>query len=73
MINYARLHKALEQKTIHTRQMVNRYNLDSRQVDCLLKKEPLSLSTVKTFSRIFGCTEEEALKQATETELESDN
>jgi hypothetical protein len=73
MINYVQLHKALEQKTIYTRQMVNRYNLDSRQVDCLLKKGPLSLSTVKTFGQILGCTEEEALKKVSEIELESDN
>ena len=70
MINYVQLHKALEQKTIYTRQMASHYNLDSRQVDCLLKKGPLSLSTVKTFGQIWG---EEALKKASEIELESDN
>lgn len=73
MINYAQLHKVLEQKTIYTRQMGDRYNLDNRQVDGFMRKGPLSLSTVRTISHVFGCTEEEALKKASEIEFKSDN
>ena len=73
MINYAQLHKALEQKTIYTRQMGDRYNLDNRQVDGFMRKGPLSLSTVRTISHVFGCTEEEVLKKASEIEFKSDN
>ena len=53
--------------------MMDRYNLDNRQVEGLMRKGPLSLSTVRTISHIFGCTEEEVVKKVSEIELEPDN